>query len=81
MVIQHLVTTLQHMSDVRLIMVLRRTVEDFPENKLRKLVMAKERNHYTYYYYITIHKLTDFAAVRRKQTHRFSLFVEVKPTH
>ena len=41
MVIQHLVTTLQHMSDVRLIMVLRGTVEDFPENKLRKLVMAK----------------------------------------
>lgn len=31
MVIQHLVTTLQHMSDVRLIMVLRGTVEDFPE--------------------------------------------------
>lgn len=43
MVIQHLVTTLQHMSDVRLIMVLRGTVEDFPENKLKKLVDVERK--------------------------------------
>ena len=43
MVIQHLVTTLQHMSDVRLIMVLRGTVEEFPENKLKKLVDGERK--------------------------------------